>query len=191
MRSWNRRRRRAARRCARRVMHDIPPILELINGYAAKGIMLPRTEFELSEAIRDFTVVTARRRVARLRRAAFLQPHDRRDPVAGGARARQDARRGPQSGGGAGGGGAGVRTGRRLRLHLRGGVLQQGRVSRRGARRFAAKGLEGLPALPQIPGLRRDRGAADPASGALAASRSRITCAGTIEFIQITHAHGA
>ena len=41
------------------VMHDIRPILQLINGYAAKGIMLPRTEFEMSEAIRDFTVVTA------------------------------------------------------------------------------------------------------------------------------------
>jgi amino-acid N-acetyltransferase len=40
-------------------MHDIRPILALINGYAAKGIMLPRTEFEMSEAIRDFTVVTA------------------------------------------------------------------------------------------------------------------------------------
>jgi amino-acid N-acetyltransferase len=40
------------------VMHDIPAILALINGYAARGIMLPRTEFELSEAIRDFTVVT-------------------------------------------------------------------------------------------------------------------------------------
>lgn len=40
------------------VMRDIPPILTLINGYAARGIMLPRTEFELSEAIRDFTVVT-------------------------------------------------------------------------------------------------------------------------------------
>ncbi len=39
------------------VMHDIRPILDLINGYAAKGIMLPRTEFEMSEAIRDFTVV--------------------------------------------------------------------------------------------------------------------------------------
>ena len=37
-------------------MHDIAPILDLINGYAAKGIMLPRTEFEMSEAIRDFTV---------------------------------------------------------------------------------------------------------------------------------------
>ena len=40
------------------VMRDISPILDLINGYAAKGIMLPRTEFEMSEAIRDFTVVT-------------------------------------------------------------------------------------------------------------------------------------
>jgi amino-acid N-acetyltransferase len=39
------------------VMHDIPKILDLINGYAARGIMLPRTEFEMSEAIRDFTVV--------------------------------------------------------------------------------------------------------------------------------------
>lgn len=39
------------------VMHDIQPILNLINGYAAKGVMLPRTEFEMSEAIRDFTVV--------------------------------------------------------------------------------------------------------------------------------------
>ena len=38
-------------------MSDIAAILELINGYAAKGVMLPRTEFEMSEAIRDFTVV--------------------------------------------------------------------------------------------------------------------------------------
>ena len=38
-------------------MRDIHPILHLINGYAAKGVMLPRTEFEMSEAIRDFTVV--------------------------------------------------------------------------------------------------------------------------------------
>ena len=39
------------------VMRDIRAILDLINGYAAKGVMLPRTEFEMSEAIRDFTVV--------------------------------------------------------------------------------------------------------------------------------------
>lgn len=37
-------------------MRDIPRILELINGYASQGIMLPRTEFELSENIRDFLV---------------------------------------------------------------------------------------------------------------------------------------
>jgi amino-acid N-acetyltransferase len=39
------------------VMRDIRPIMQLINGYAAKGVMLARTEFELSEAIRDFIVV--------------------------------------------------------------------------------------------------------------------------------------
>ena len=37
-------------------MNDIPALLELINGYAAKGIMLPRTEFEMSENMRDFMV---------------------------------------------------------------------------------------------------------------------------------------
>lgn len=37
-------------------MADIHPLLDLINGYAAKGIMLPRTEFEMSENIRDFTL---------------------------------------------------------------------------------------------------------------------------------------
>ena len=37
-------------------MRDIPAILNLINGYAAAGIMLARTEFELSENMRDFAV---------------------------------------------------------------------------------------------------------------------------------------
>lgn len=37
-------------------MRDIPRVLALINSYAANGIMLPRTEFEMSENIRDFTV---------------------------------------------------------------------------------------------------------------------------------------
>src|ERR1700683_1037397 len=40
-------------------MQDIPALLELINGYAAKGIMLPRTEFEMSENMRDFMVACA------------------------------------------------------------------------------------------------------------------------------------
>ncbi len=36
---------------------DIHALLAVINGYAADGVMLPRTEFEMSENIRDFTVV--------------------------------------------------------------------------------------------------------------------------------------
>lgn len=35
---------------------DIHGVLALINDYAGQGIMLPRTEFEMSENIRDFTV---------------------------------------------------------------------------------------------------------------------------------------
>jgi amino-acid N-acetyltransferase len=38
-------------------MKDIPAMLALINGYARDGIMLPRNEFELSEGVRDFTVL--------------------------------------------------------------------------------------------------------------------------------------
>jgi amino-acid N-acetyltransferase len=37
-------------------MRDVPKILSLINSYAASGIMLPRTEFEMSEYMRDFSV---------------------------------------------------------------------------------------------------------------------------------------
>jgi amino-acid N-acetyltransferase len=37
-------------------MSDIAPMLALINGYAAGGTMLPRTEFEISESMRDFSV---------------------------------------------------------------------------------------------------------------------------------------
>jgi len=35
---------------------DIPRLLELINSYASDGVMLPRTEFEMAENIRDFLV---------------------------------------------------------------------------------------------------------------------------------------
>jgi amino-acid N-acetyltransferase len=38
-------------------MSDLPAMLDLINGFARQGIMLPRNEFELSESIRDFSVV--------------------------------------------------------------------------------------------------------------------------------------
>lgn len=37
-------------------MPDIHALLKLINGYAAQGVMLPRTEFEMSENIRDFSL---------------------------------------------------------------------------------------------------------------------------------------
>ena len=33
-------------------MRDIPALLGVINSYAADGVMLPRTEFEMSENIR-------------------------------------------------------------------------------------------------------------------------------------------
>ncbi len=35
---------------------DVSAMLALINDYAARGLMLPRTEFELCEHLRDFTV---------------------------------------------------------------------------------------------------------------------------------------
>jgi amino-acid N-acetyltransferase len=37
-------------------VRDIPAMLHLINTYAAAQIMLPRTEFEMAENIRDFVV---------------------------------------------------------------------------------------------------------------------------------------
>ncbi len=40
-------------------LSDTPQLLALINGYASQGIMLPRTEFEMAENIRDFTVIAA------------------------------------------------------------------------------------------------------------------------------------
>lgn len=40
-------------------LHDTASLLALINGYAAQQIMLPRTEFEMAENIRDFTVALA------------------------------------------------------------------------------------------------------------------------------------
>jgi amino-acid N-acetyltransferase len=35
---------------------DIPELIRVINAYAVQGIMLPRTEFELAENIRDFVI---------------------------------------------------------------------------------------------------------------------------------------
>jgi len=38
------------------LLTDIPRLLKLINAYARQGIMLPRTELEMAENIRDFMV---------------------------------------------------------------------------------------------------------------------------------------
>lgn len=43
-------------RVRKALLSDIPGMLGVINAYAAQGIMLPRTEFEMAENIRDFVV---------------------------------------------------------------------------------------------------------------------------------------
>jgi amino-acid N-acetyltransferase len=55
-------------------MQDIPALLDLINGYAAKGIMLPRTEFEMSENMRDFSVAYDGSRLAGCGALHFYSP---------------------------------------------------------------------------------------------------------------------
>jgi len=44
-------------RIRKATMRDIPALIEIINRFASLGMMLPRTEFEMAEDIRDFTVV--------------------------------------------------------------------------------------------------------------------------------------
>ena len=39
-------------------LSDVPALLQLINGYASQSMMLPRTEVELCEGLRDFLVAT-------------------------------------------------------------------------------------------------------------------------------------
>lgn len=55
-------------------MRDIHPLLDLINDYAAKGIMLPRTEFELSENMRDFSVIYSDKRLIGCGALHFYSP---------------------------------------------------------------------------------------------------------------------
>lgn len=55
-------------------MRDIPAMLAIINDYAAKGIMLSRTEFEMSENIRDFTVAYAGEELAGCAALHFYTP---------------------------------------------------------------------------------------------------------------------
>jgi len=37
---------------------DVPTMARLINGYASQGLMLPKSQFDLYQGIRDFVVVT-------------------------------------------------------------------------------------------------------------------------------------
>jgi len=55
-------------------MRDIHALLHLINGYAAKGVMLPRTEFEMSENIRDFVLAFAGDRLVGCGALHFYSP---------------------------------------------------------------------------------------------------------------------
>ena len=55
-------------------MRDIHALLELINGYASKGVMLPRTEFEMSENIRDFVLAFAGDRLVGCGALHFYSP---------------------------------------------------------------------------------------------------------------------
>lgn len=53
---------------------DIPALLALINTYAKGGIMLPRTEFEMAENIRDFIVATEQDRLVGCGALHFYTP---------------------------------------------------------------------------------------------------------------------
>ena len=55
-------------------MGDIHALLQLINDYAANGIMLPRTEFEMSENIRDFSAAYIGQRLAGCGALHFYTP---------------------------------------------------------------------------------------------------------------------
>jgi amino-acid N-acetyltransferase len=55
-------------------MSDIPSLLHLINDYASRGVMLPRTELEISESIRDFSVALADSQLAGCGALHFYSP---------------------------------------------------------------------------------------------------------------------
>jgi len=55
-------------------MTDIGDLLRLINQYASEGIMLPRTELEMAEHIRDFTVACSGERLAGCGALHFYSP---------------------------------------------------------------------------------------------------------------------
>jgi len=56
-------------------LSDVPAMLSLINNYAAKNIMLPRTELELCESLRDFSVAKVKGEVVGCGALHFYTPH--------------------------------------------------------------------------------------------------------------------
>ncbi len=61
-------------RVRKALMTDLSEVLRLINGYAAQGIMLPRTEFEMAENLRDFSVVDCSGAIAGVGALHFYTP---------------------------------------------------------------------------------------------------------------------
>jgi len=57
------------------LLTDVTSLVGLINDFAAQGIMLPRTEFELAENIRDFTVAVIDGELAGCGALHFYGPH--------------------------------------------------------------------------------------------------------------------
>ena len=112
-------------------MPDIHALLELINGYAAKGVMLPRTEFEMSENIRDFTLAFSDGATCRLRRAAFLFAHQRRNTFSRRRSECEEPRHRPRHRRSFGDGGDRVPAAFHLRVHVRYGLFREARVSKK------------------------------------------------------------
>jgi amino-acid N-acetyltransferase len=56
-------------------MADIPELISLIGSFASRGIMLPRTEFEMAENIRDFCVICAAEQLLGCGALHFYTPH--------------------------------------------------------------------------------------------------------------------
>ncbi len=142
----------------RATLRDIPAVLRLINDYAARQIMLPRTEFEMAENIRDFVVSFSGDRLLGCGALHFYTPSSGRSALSL-AVAPSDKKLG---------------IGRRIVEALEADARDHGlgslfaftvklpgffeklgyAVVDRG--KFT-EGLEGLPALPEVPGVRRDR----------------------------------
>jgi amino-acid N-acetyltransferase len=56
-------------------MADIPELIALIGSFASRGIMLPRTEFEMAENIRDFSVICTGVQLLGCGALHFYTPH--------------------------------------------------------------------------------------------------------------------